>query len=170
MSKISLTAGRSSGNKDDNKEQPKIDDAKQRRLKGFVWSDVVKEVMERKACGKKACLFNSSDKEYGDFYVELRKKQRARKNFFTRYRLGAKYGKTYFTRREAERMVCLLKGKKTKDVAMILKLSPRTVEFYIKNMKAKVGCRTKFELIDLVNTSEFMKYMGFDNHWYRKLL
>lgn len=161
MSKISLTAGQSSGNKDDNKEQSKTDDAKQSRLGHFVWSDVVKEVMERKACGKKACLFDDSDKEYGDFYVELRKKQRAKKNVLAGYKLGAKYGNAYFTRREAECMVCLLKGKKIKDVAMILRLSPRTVEFYIKNMKDKVCCRTKFELIDLVNTSEFMKHIDF---------
>jgi DNA-binding CsgD family transcriptional regulator len=68
---------------------------------------------------------------------------------------------TYFTKREAECMVLLLRGKTINSVANILKLSPRTVEYYIKNMKSKLGCRTKFELIDLVYASEFMNNIDF---------
>ncbi|MEI8055402.1 MAG: helix-turn-helix transcriptional regulator [bacterium] len=81
----------------------------------------------------------------------------AERSPFVRYKLGAKHGGRYFTKREAECMACLLKGKTIANVAAILKLSPRTVEYYIKNMKAKLLCRTKFELIDLVRASEFME-------------
>lgn len=73
------------------------------------------------------------------------------------YYLGAKYGKISFTKREAECMLFFLKGKTINKVAEVLSLSPRTVEYYIKGMKRKVGCRTKFELVDLVRGSAFIK-------------
>ncbi|CAL7961747.1 hypothetical protein GAMM_250068 [Gammaproteobacteria bacterium] len=59
-------------------------------------------------------------------------------------------------------MVWLLKGKTINSIAVLLDLSPRTVEYYIKNMKAKIGCRTKFELIDLVYASDFMESVDFE--------
>ncbi len=77
------------------------------------------------------------------------------------YSLGERYAGIYFTRREAECMILLLRGKTINGVANVLNLSPRTVEYYIKNMKAKVGCRTKFELVDLVHASDFMRGVNF---------
>lgn len=73
------------------------------------------------------------------------------------YSLGNKHTNVYFTRREAECMALLLRGKTIGKVAGILKLSPRTVEYYVKNMKSKLGCRTKFELLDIVYSSDFIK-------------
>lgn len=73
------------------------------------------------------------------------------------YALGAKYGDAYFTKREAECMIFLLQCKTINKVAEILGLSPRTAEFYIERMKKKVGCRTRFELVDLIHESEFIK-------------
>jgi len=129
----------------------------------YVWSDVLNEVMQRKADGQKAGLFNTSDDEYEAYYIETKKKLLAKKSSLIRYRLGAKHGNKYFTKREAECMACLLKGKTIANVAATLKLSPRTVEYYIKNMRTKLACRTKFELIDLVRASEFMKNLDFVN-------
>jgi DNA-binding CsgD family transcriptional regulator len=123
------------------------------------WDDIVKEVVKRKANGKKASLL--SDEEYEAAYVKTNKDRLPQKRILAAYGLGAKYGKTYFTKREAECMVWLLKGKTINSVATILKLSPRTVEYYIKNMKTKVGCRTKFELIDLIYASDFTKNVDF---------
>jgi len=73
------------------------------------------------------------------------------------YDLGPKYDGVYFTKREAECMTLLLKGKTINKTAVILNLSPRTIEFYLKNMKAKLGCRTKFELVELVLESDFLR-------------
>lgn len=72
------------------------------------------------------------------------------------YSLGERYRNIYFTKREAECMLILIKGKTIAKTAETLNLSPRTIEFYIKNMKSKIGCRTKFELIELVLESEFL--------------
>lgn len=81
---------------------------------------------------------------------------------FKVYSLGAQYGRAYFTRREAECMARFLKGKTLTRVAEDLQLSPRTVEFYLKNMKAKLGCRSKYELLEKVHASDFMLHVDFE--------
>ncbi len=79
------------------------------------------------------------------------------KKFF----LGTHHRNVYFTNREAEVMVQLLQGKTLSAAASILNLSPRTIEFYVKNMKTKLACRTKSELIGKVFASEFVKHVDF---------
>jgi DNA-binding CsgD family transcriptional regulator len=50
--------------------------------------------------------------------------------------------------REIECLYHLVRGKTAKMIAQFLNLSPRTVESYIENIKAKFGCYTKSELLD----------------------
>lgn len=119
----------------------------------MLWNDVVQEVMRRKADGKTSGLLSDNKKIITN---KVKNSAIGGRNLAI-YGLGAKYGDLYFTRRESECMLWLLRGKTINGVAIVLKLSPRTVEYYIKNMKNKLGCRTKFELIDLIYTSEFMK-------------
>ena len=72
------------------------------------------------------------------------------------YSLGKKFKDICFSKREAQCMIHLLRGKTIKQTATKIGLSQRTVEFYVKNMKKKVGCRTKIELIELVLGSAFL--------------
>lgn len=51
------------------------------------------------------------------------------------------------TKRESECLYLLAKGLKTKEIARQIKLSPRTVEFYIDNMKKKLNCANRIELM-----------------------
>jgi DNA-binding CsgD family transcriptional regulator len=95
------------------------------------------------------------------FRLESEKKQEPKKKVRISVGLGVGCGDLYFTKREAECVVWLLKGKKFSEIATILNLSSRTVEYYMKNIKAKVGCRTKLELTDLVQASDFKKNVGF---------
>lgn len=83
--------------------------------------------------------------------------KRNNKKFF----LGPPYPEIYFTNREAEVMVQLLLGKTISAVAFTLNLSSRTIEFYVKNMKTKLGCRTKSELIGKVFASDFIRKVDF---------
>ena len=49
-----------------------------------------------------------------------------------------------------EKMDCLImlfNNKTTKEIANILKISPRTVEVFIENIKQKSGCKNKLELM-----------------------
>ena len=78
-----------------------------------------------------------------------------------KYELGEKYPDIYFTKREAQIMVCFMHGMSTAQTAKILALSRRTVEFYINNIKTKLGCRLKFELIHKVMCSDFLKNVDF---------
>jgi DNA-binding CsgD family transcriptional regulator len=55
---------------------------------------------------------------------------------------------TYLTRREYECLFLLCKGRSTKQIAQILRLSPRTVEDYLITCKSKLGVYNKFELIN----------------------
>ena len=61
-----------------------------------------------------------------------------------------------FSRREADCLVQFLEGKTVNETALALGLSSRTVEFYVKNMRQKVGCRTKAELIRIVRDGDFV--------------
>ena len=124
--------------------------------------NLLSEVMKMKTNGKKIKLL-SDDEDIGYRAGSMgdRKNKPSSVRTLAAYGLGSKYGSAYFTKREAECMVLLLKGKTINSVASMLNLSPRTVEYYIKNMKSKLGCRTKFELIDLVYASEFMKNVDF---------
>ena len=127
----------------------------------FVWNDVLDEVFRRKARGQKASILSDTDKECETLSNSASKKRLQNKSSLTRYKLGANYKGIYFTKREAECMKWLLVGKTHSSIATILKLSPRSIEYYISNMRTKLGCRTKYQLIDLVRASEFMKNVDF---------
>lgn len=51
------------------------------------------------------------------------------------------------TNRERECLNLLLAGKSAKDTALFLNLSPRTVEFYFENIKNKLSCWSKQEVL-----------------------
>lgn len=54
----------------------------------------------------------------------------------------------YLSKRELECLRFLLRGKTAKDIASLLLLSPRTIEFYLDNIKRKMGVSSKSELIE----------------------
>lgn len=77
------------------------------------------------------------------------------------YYLGAEYPEVYFTRREAECLVHLLKGKTINSTAISLGISRRTVEFYVKKMREKLKCNSKPELLEKVSETNFLKNLDF---------
>lgn len=79
-----------------------------------------------------------------------------------RYRLGGEFGDKYLTRQEARCMVCFLRGNAIKGTAKILDLSPRTVEYYVNNMKKKLGVVSKSELVFRVIETDFTKDNNID--------
>jgi len=74
-----------------------------------------------------------------------------------KYQLGEKFLDIYFTKREAQVAFYFIRGKSTIQTAKLLNLSRRTVEFYINNMKVKLNCRFKSDLISLIIQSDFLK-------------
>jgi DNA-binding CsgD family transcriptional regulator len=113
----------------------------------MYWDKILKEVLNKK-------LVNA--RKIGKIKYGVMEKRCNRS-----YPLGPKFGDKYFTRREAECMVLLLSGKTIAKTAMALGLSPRTIEFYLKRMKLKLGCQTKFELIEIIWGSKFLQAVDF---------
>ncbi len=72
------------------------------------------------------------------------------------YRLGSNYPNIHFSRREAECMAKLLQNKLVREVADELELSVRTAEYYVMNMRRKLDCKTKVELMHKVVNSDFL--------------
>lgn len=70
------------------------------------------------------------------------------------YRSSRKHDLTLSARQE-EVLFYLVRGKTTKNIARILNLSARTIESYLNDIKLKLGCSSKSELI------EFAIYSGF---------
>lgn len=84
----------------------------------------------------------------------------------TKYTLGEPHASVYFTQREAECIMQLMQGKTMNQVGDSLKLSPRTVEYYLTKIKRKLNCRKKRDVIDLVSQTDFIKI--FENDPYNQ--
>lgn len=85
----------------------------------------------------------------------------ARGRILKKYSLGERYRNVYLTRREAECTIWLIKGETVKGTAKQLELSPRTVEFYLKNIKTKLSCNTKSEMVIKLQKCNLLKHMDF---------
>lgn len=114
----------------------------------MYWEQVLNDFLQKKKA--------EEQKIYESFYNH--KNTRNSKTYY----LGINFENIYFTKREAECMLLMLKGKTVNEMARVLKLSPRTIEYYTKNMKIKLGCRTKYNLIKIIEKSDFIKNLDFD--------
>lgn len=63
------------------------------------------------------------------------------------YTLGHHHNKFELTTRECECVFLLIRGKTAKEIASLLSLSKRTVESYIENIKNKMNCQNKAEIL-----------------------
>ena len=111
----------------------------------IYWEIVFSKIIKPRATRRSLAAYKNTR--------SIRSNQRRKHNM---YKLGEKFSDIYFTIREADCMAHLLRGRSIKITADRLTLSPRTVEFYLKNMKKKLNCRTKYELIELVLQSDFL--------------
>lgn len=60
------------------------------------------------------------------------------------------------TKRQSEVLFYLLRGKTNKKISLFLKISERTVEDYIEQLKFKFNAQNKFELIDIAIANGFL--------------
>ena len=70
-----------------------------------------------------------------------------KKNVLSNNNLAMKNSSVKLTQREFDCAKFLLKGHRIKEIAALIHLSPRTVETHINNLKIKLNCRDKVELI-----------------------
>ncbi|MBL8676913.1 MAG: helix-turn-helix transcriptional regulator, partial [Alphaproteobacteria bacterium] len=62
------------------------------------------------------------------------------------------------SQREYECLKNLLIGKTMKETAQELKLSPRTIESYLNNIKIKINAHTKSEIIEYFK-NDFLNFI-----------
>lgn len=63
-------------------------------------------------------------------------------NNFNKAKINAR-----LTQRQIQCAECLLAGRTAKETGKLLGLSTRTVEYYLGNIKSKLECKNKSELI-----------------------
>jgi DNA-binding CsgD family transcriptional regulator len=68
-----------------------------------------------------------------------------------------KFGETFLSLREWECLLWLAKGKTAKEIAKTLSLSHRTVEDYLANLRHRLGCQSRFELIEIAFSNPLIK-------------
>lgn len=71
--------------------------------------------------------------------------------------LGNHYPGVYLTRRETQCCLLLLQGLTMLSIADELQLSNRTVEYYISNIKEKLACSRRQDLIAALLQSDFLQ-------------
>lgn len=79
-----------------------------------------------------------------------------------RYYLGENFPDKYLTSQEARCMDCFLKGMTDKQTAKITQLAIGTVGFYLSNMRRKLDCQNKKQLIEKIRSSSFNIEKGID--------
>lgn len=119
------------------------------------WHAVLLEVLNR---DNKAYVFRYTNVGPAQI-LEAQERCSIEKEEQKNYYLGACFPEVYLTPREAECMVHLLAGKTNAKTARSMGLSPRTIEFYIKNMRDKLRSRNKAALIAAVRKSEFYEHL-----------
>ena len=66
------------------------------------------------------------------------------------------------TNREVQCLELMIQGKTAREIAIILLLSRRTVEFYVNNIKLKFGTNCKSELMLKLFASNFLALVDGD--------
>jgi DNA-binding NarL/FixJ family response regulator len=94
-----------------------------------------------------------------DVEKRLRPREKKPVKVSVHYYLGEEFPNIYLTGREADCMVLLLHYYTNEEVAEKLNLSTRTIEFYVKNMRQKLNCHSKIQLVDRIQRTEFMKFV-----------
>ncbi|OGT46435.1 MAG: hypothetical protein A3F17_08590 [Gammaproteobacteria bacterium RIFCSPHIGHO2_12_FULL_41_15] len=75
-----------------------------------------------------------------------------------KYPLGSKYQGVVLNHREVMCVRYLLKNYSILRIAKQMKLSPRTIGFYIGSVMLQLKCKNLQELLDSIKQSELLRY------------
>lgn len=75
-----------------------------------------------------------------------------------RYYLGSKFPGLYLSWQEARCVFYFIQGLTHIQTSQVMHISHRTISSYTHNMKLKLCCRNKDELVRLIMDSDFMRY------------
>ena len=121
--------------------------AKQKKVRHEMLSATQLDAMAKQIAPKKACEFAP-------------KKRRHRPSGRV-VMLGSKHPGVYLTEREAHVGLHLLRGCTCEEAAELMNLSRRTVEYYLSNIKVKVGSRKKSGVVSVLLASDFIRNFSY---------
>lgn len=80
-------------------------------------------------------------------------------------KIGNNHEEVFLSKREAECIFHTYQHKTIKEIAREINLSPRTVEFYLNNIRKKTHCHTKKDLMGIYekNKSRLLSIKGYNN-------
>lgn len=78
-----------------------------------------------------------------------------KKNLLNQFSTKVKLNLNKLSPRECECIRYMMRGMTTKQMACVMYLSPRTVEGYITNVKNKLDCKNRYEIISKVLGDDF---------------
>lgn len=125
------------------------------------WQRVLHEVLHLEKTGFPFRFTNIAENRCEEEAAALRRKNSHRKNVVRVYALGEKFPGCVFTQREVECLLLLLEGKTITQTAQVMKLSPRTVEFYVKKMRLKTRVPNKNALLKFIVKTDLLKNVHF---------
>jgi DNA-binding CsgD family transcriptional regulator len=119
------------------------------------WASVVNEVVNCHKSDLDFCFTDMGENLERVRNRDARRRRRSRQSqpvvlSKSLYRIGGIYNELYLTQREAETCHYLLQGYTIPATGAQLGLSPRTIEFYVKNIKLKLSVKTKHELVEVL--------------------
>lgn len=109
----------------------------------FPWYNQDNEIVGTFGCGILLGTHSLSESLFSLFSLGLLNSQ----NLATNTQFTNIPNHIHFSKREKECINLLLAGKKTSEMADMLSLSKRTVEYYIENIKCKLNVTSKTDLI-----------------------
>jgi DNA-binding CsgD family transcriptional regulator len=121
----------------------------------MYWKRLVWEVLNKEKESNLCFLTSYKDQGEEPSQQLLSKKKTSKKMDDDKYLLEEKDNKIICSWRESRYISCIIMGKTLKETGKCLGLSVRTAEFYIKNIKGKLKCRNRKELLKKVLSSKF---------------
>lgn len=77
-----------------------------------------------------------------------------------KYYLGPLYPNVYFSHRQAQCVILFLKGLSNSKVGHALNLSAKTIDSYTVDIRMKLNCKSKKQLIAKIKKTNFLMYVN----------
>ena len=113
------------------------------------WSRVLEEVKQRNNGAYEKCFVHFPD-------APLAAQSSKVSISSSRYYLGPYFPKVYLTQREYECVLGILKCMTYRRIALVMGVSRRTVECYVKTIKEKLSCQSREELMRVIAKSDLL--------------
>ncbi len=124
------------------------------------WNSVLDEVLQKDE--QRSFFYTNRGRLDDVFYLPTElmdsKKPSRRRNYF----LDRPFEDIHLTPREAETMFWIVQDYTLAATAEKMSLSSRTIEFYVKNMKAKLRCANKKEMIEKILQTNLLQQLEQD--------